>query len=42
MAWRKCRHVAQLVLDFWQTQQRAASACGVLQCGQCQIGMARW
>jgi hypothetical protein len=39
---RKFRHEAQLVLDRWQTQQRAASACGVAQLGQRHIGMSRW
>ena len=36
---RKWTHVAQLVLERRQTQQRAASGCGVRQCGQRQFGM---
>jgi hypothetical protein len=39
---RKFRHVAQLVEDLWQTQQRAVSAWGVPQCGQRHSGMGRW
>jgi hypothetical protein len=34
--------VAQLVLERRQTQQRAASGCGVRQCGQRQFGMRGW
>jgi hypothetical protein len=37
---RKCRHVEQVVDDRWQTQHRAASGCGVPQCGHRHIGMA--
>jgi len=37
---RKLRQVPQLVEERWQTQQRAVSACGVLQCGQRHNGMA--
>jgi hypothetical protein len=39
---RKWTQVAQLVLDLRQTQQRAASGCGVRQCGQRQFGMPGW
>ena len=35
----KWAHVAQLVLERRHTQQRAASGCGVRQCGQRQFGM---
>ncbi len=36
---RKWTQVAQLVLERRQTQHRAASGCGVRQCGQRQFGM---
>jgi hypothetical protein len=39
---RKFWHVAQLVDDLWQTQQRAVSACGVPQCGQRHNDMGGW
>jgi hypothetical protein len=39
---RKCRQVAQAVLERWQTQHLAVSAWGVPQCGQRHIGMSQW
>jgi len=37
----KWTQVAQLVVERRQTQQRAASGCGVRQCGQRQFAMGR-
>jgi hypothetical protein len=42
IARRKWAQVPQLVLDRRQTQQRAASGCGVRQCGQRQFAMRGW
>jgi len=42
IARRKWAQVPQLVLERRQTQHRAASGCGVRQCGQRQFAMHRW
>jgi hypothetical protein len=38
---RKWRQVPHDVVDLWQTQQRAASACGVAQWGHRHTAMVR-